>query len=138
MISFAEGEPTIRNAIIKRLDAETGVKTCEVRVDRVREAKAAGHFISVGVLVMLDGLLVGRSLFHLPDPCEHLHLLNEIDEMCEQFKSARRRYTSEVLAGSARHGKVWQSLGSGLRGRWPERAPAASASAILPVTGGAP
>ena len=115
-----DDQPTIRHAIMKRLDAEPGIKVCELKI--VPHERETPPFIAVGVLCTIDGLFtdnatIARSLFHLPLPeFEHRHLLNEIDEICEQMKAARKaqfgRGAGLILTPEK------QLLGTGLRGRW--------------------
>jgi hypothetical protein len=45
-----EDTPTIRNAIMKRLDLEPGVKVCDIKF-----AKGLNH-ITVGVLAIIDDI----------------------------------------------------------------------------------
>lgn len=106
-----EDTPTIRNAILRRLDIEPGVTICEVKFARGR------GYIAVGVLAELDnGGPLCRSRFELPNPFEHGHLIEEIDEIAEQFKAARKAHfgTGSGLILTPER----QLQGSGLRGRW--------------------
>lgn len=112
--------PTIRHAIMRRLDpakgkkGERGVKVCEILI-QPHLLDPVKPFIAVGVLVELDGDKVMRSYFHLPAEFELRHLHNEIDEICEQYKSAR---IDHVLTGGTKFGEQRTMLGTGLRGNW--------------------
>lgn len=105
-----EDIPTIRNAIYRRLNAEPGVTICDIKF---------GHglnYIAVGVLATIDDGPITRSRFDLPIPFEHGHLIEEIDEIAEQFKAARKAHFgsgSGLILTPER-----QLQGRGLRGRW--------------------
>lgn len=114
-MNFEESEPTIRWAIIKRLDKELGVRVIEVLIDKIEDAPPT--YISVGVHVFVDDSLQARSRFHLPETFDHPHLLNEIDEMCEHFKAARADFWGKGRVAPAE----LELKGNGLRGNWPER-----------------
>lgn len=103
-------EATVRFAIYRRLDKEPGITHTEIVV------RPSDGFIAIGVQAQVGALLEVRSVFHLPDPFEHGHLLNEIDEIAEQMKTARRRFFEDgcPAMGSERR----ELLGSGLRGHW--------------------
>jgi hypothetical protein len=113
-----EDEPTIRNAFMKRLERERGVKICEIKV--VPHLKETPPFIAVGVLATLDDAVVTRSLFHLPALWALRHLHNEIDEICEQMKAARKLHFGR--GGAPLKAPESQLLGTGLRGRWRQHA----------------
>lgn len=105
-----EDTPTIRNAIFRRLDLEPGVTVCDIKF-----AKGRGY-IAVGVLATVDDAVITRSRFELPVPFEHGHLVDEIDELAEQMKAARKAHFgsgSGVILTPER-----QLQGTGLRGRW--------------------
>ena len=118
--------PTIQNAIRRRLDEERGVfvflpilmqpySAGDHYLDlETRAYRVAGEpFIRVGMMTLLDHTIVTRSWFDLPDPFEHGHLLNEVDEIAEQLKEARKDHTVSSLTAVERKVK-----GTGLRGRW--------------------
>jgi hypothetical protein len=116
--------PTIRNAILKRLDKERGVKVCEIAIEpHLGPLAGDDQHIAVGVLYVLDSEHDGpilRSIFHLPAEFEHRHLLNEIDEVCEHAKMAR---VDVAIRGKImRFGEQRTLLGTGLRGRWAQYA----------------
>lgn len=102
--------PTIKHAISKRLSKERGVKVCDIYVAPGSDA------ISVGVLTILDHTLNVGSRFDLPPEFEIGHLHNEIDEIAEQYKAARKDFWSR--------GRVLEMpinpvvSGTGLRGLW--------------------
>ena len=108
MLGF-EDEPTVRNAIIKRLDRERGVEVHDIMI------RNGGDHVAVGVLATLDHALVLRSRFDLPASFELRHVHNEIDEIAEQYKRARRDYWSHgrTLPREEQH-----LSGTGTRGRW--------------------
>ena len=106
-----EDTPTIRHAINRRLGVEVGVTICDIKF-----AKGL-NYIAVGILAELDnGGPITRSRFELPIPFEHGHLLEEIDEIAEQYKAARKAHFgsgSGLILTPER-----QLQGTGLRGRW--------------------
>lgn len=113
-----DDNPTIRHAILKRLDAERGVKVCEIKIEP-HLLDPREPFIAVGVLLevdrALDGGLLLSGVFHLPAAFELRHLHNEIDEIAESAKSAR---IDVALTHGTRRGERKVMLGTGLRGRW--------------------
>jgi len=108
-----ENEPTIRFALLRRLDQEPGVKVCEIKV--IPHLTEQPPFIAVGVLVKLGELLTTRSIFHLPAEFDHRHLVNEIDEIAEQYRAARKAYFRNGMVMTT---PEKQLLGNGLRGNW--------------------
>lgn len=110
MLTYAD-EPTIRNAIMRRLDKERGVEICELKI------VPRGDCIRVGILATLDHALVLKSVFDLPPSFDYRHLHNEIDEIAEQYKMARRDFWQHGRA--LPKGQVERQMsGTGLRGRW--------------------
>ena len=120
MLTYQD-EPTIRNAILKRLDRERGVEIHDLLIrpkhDAIIEGRRVMTSIAVGILATLDHALVIKSRFDLPPSFDYRHLHNEIDEIAEQYKSARRDFWA--------HGRVLpkgqverEMSGTGLRGRW--------------------
>ena len=106
----AESEPTIRFAIMRRLDAEPGVEICDLQI----RPNLADSFIAVGMVARLGKLLIADAQFHLPIPFEIGHLHNEIDEIAEGFKKARHDFFKSGMRQVERK----QLSGTGLRGRW--------------------
>lgn len=102
--------PTIRHAIRRRLDTERGVAICEILTQ-----PCATH-ITVGVLAQIDGVVIVKSMFDLPLPFELGHLHNEIDEIAESMKAARRDYLAR--GGHFLYVPETKLPGTGLRGRW--------------------
>lgn len=104
---------TIDFAVKRRLDTEPGVRRSWVEI--IPALDATPPFLHVVVTADM-GDLVGlvTSLFDLPVPFEHRHLLNEIDEVAEGVKKARHDFF--------RNGMQLKGLkdmgGTGLRGRW--------------------
>lgn len=104
----ADDKPTIRYAILRRLDKETGVQVCAIKFVEGDDC------IGVGVLAKLGNTIITSSQFQLPLVFEHSHLLNEIDEIAEHIKDARRDFFTAALPVS----EVRKIAGTGLRGRW--------------------
>jgi len=118
--------PTIRFAIRWRLDSEPGATVLDTLVQPIKKGEwytdfktrmdvlAREDFIRVVVLTGLGVTVPGiNSEFHLPDPFEHGHLVNEIDEIAESLKEVRRgAFTSPLMAG------VRRVKGTGVRGGW--------------------
>ena len=114
-----DDQPTIKHAILKRLDKEPGIAVCEVAMHA--HEKATPPYIAVGVLYTVDGLYVekatiAQALFDLPIPFEHSHLLNEIDEVCEQAKAVRKSIVGRGRGLILMPEK--QLRGNGRRGNW--------------------
>ena len=109
MLNYDEN-PTIRWAILRRLDSEPGVKVLDITI-----APLADKSIGVQVEVWIDQLLEAISRFDLPEEFSHGHLLNEIDQMAEQFKAARSDFWARGRPNKIRH----ELSGTGLRGLWP-------------------
>ena len=105
----AADEPTIRNAIMKRIDKEPGVKIIDLRV------MPANGAIGVAVEMTYQDALEIRSAFMLPPQFEHAHLLDEIDEITEQVKAARTHYW---VSGRPERMPFTELTGTGLKGRW--------------------
>lgn len=125
--------PTIRFALHRRLDKEPGVEICDIKFQRYRTcdtyvdldrgtprrrpvATARAPFLRVGIEATLGRSLITRSVFDLPIPFSVQHLRNEIDEIAEQYKAARKDYFGRgaglVLTPER------QLAGTGTRGRW--------------------
>jgi hypothetical protein len=123
----ADDIPTIEWAIRRRLDTEPGafvfipilaqpyakgewyLPNPEVEI----YAQAGEPFIRVGVMIKLGETILLRSKFDLPDPFEHGHLLNEVDQLAEQCKQARKGFFTSGLTKRER-----KLPGTGLRGGW--------------------
>ena len=120
--------PTIRWAILKRLDKEPGANLvgggishcCQGDTywdyDTNAEAVAVLPFFRVVTEIVLDGLIETVSRFDLPIPFELRHLHNEIDEIAEHFKAVRREFYGRgapMLIGTEK-----QLKGNGMRGNW--------------------
>lgn len=114
MLTYAEDEPIIRNAIMKRLDKEPGVRVVDIKV------KEHPKHIAVGVEWMMHDLVHGTSIFHLPPSFEINHIYNEVDEIAEGCKEAKRKFALH-LAGMPDKGAVserYTAKGTGERGNW--------------------
>src|SRR4051794_28736296 len=106
MLSWNDA-PTIRWAILKRLEAEPGGRFVRVF------AKPHPGFIAVGVEASVHDTLQTRSHFRLPVAFEHAHLIREIDEIAEQLKAAWRAHTGTVRSDQTAGGQLG---GNGLDG----------------------
>jgi hypothetical protein len=120
-----EDRGTIDNAIWKRLNEPGKTEIADVKIEHVIATTKEPEHIRVGIWCVLkdrigfEGLIDTRSFFDLPAEFTHRHLLNEIDEVSEQIKEARRNTQASRLVMTAgavqnRH----QTKGTGLRGRW--------------------
>lgn len=107
-----EDKPSIKYGIEKRLGKESGVSVLEILVTKHRAC------ITVGVLYIVDAhddqKLIMRSTFDLPLEFYLKQVHNQIDEMCEQVKFARKDY------GITRclYQKEKPVPGTGRRGAW--------------------
>lgn len=112
MLTYADS-PTIKNAITKRLAKERGVAVHEVYVGE------GASCIRVAVLLVVNGHLLVRAVFELPQEFDYVHMHNEIDQIAEQCKEARQEYWSR-----GRPEVVENVLlrGTGLRGLWEKHA----------------
>ena len=115
-----EDAPTIRNAILKRLGKEPGVAIADIYI-----AEAGDKAIQVGIWLIRtdvpteDGLLDTKSTFELPPTFEHKALLNQIDEVAEQSKIAKKQYgVGKILWTPEAERNRHSVLGTGLRGAW--------------------
>jgi hypothetical protein len=142
MLTF-DDNPTIRHAILKRLDKEPNVKVVDIVIRDCTEPPPTGMLsslvellalrkahvphIEVGVWLFLtdtirkdgEGMVDLRSFFDLPAQFELRHVHNEIDEIAEAAKKAREKtaVTRLVHVPGLQH-KREQLEGTGLRGRW--------------------
>jgi len=122
----SDDAPTIRNAIRWRLDGEPGAYVMEPMLIRSvkrgewytdvktqLDVQAREDFVRVVVEIELGKTIGVLSEFHLPDPFEHGHLLNEIDEIAESLKKVRR---DAFLSPPTQ--VVRKVAGTGTRGEW--------------------
>jgi hypothetical protein len=100
--------PTIRHAILKRLDKEPGVALLGIY------AKRFPDFIGVGVEALVRDRLVTRSQFRLPPQFALQQLHNEIDQIAEQLKAAWRDHAGIVRSDQR---ATTQLAGTGLGGK---------------------
>lgn len=121
-----DDKPTIRNAILKRLDREPGVAVADIQAKDARD-KDGKSYLQVGVWMVLtdteqeSGLVDLRGFFDLPPEFEIAHLHNEIDEIAEQCKAARLKAgIGRILFVPGKEQKREALAGTGLRGRWPQ------------------
>lgn len=113
---IAADEGTIRNAILKRLGKEPGTAVADILVEDHGDHIKVGVWVLLEDTVQLAGLIDIRARFDLPAEFEHSHLLNEIDEIAEACKEARRKAGIALLIAGP--GKREPLTGTGLRGRW--------------------
>lgn len=114
MLTLEEDEPIIRNSITKRLDMEPGVRVLDIQI------KSHPNHIAVGVEWLVHELVHGTSIFHLPPSFEIGHVHNEIDEIAEGCKEAKRKFALH-LAGLPDEGSISERFiakGTGIRGNW--------------------
>ena len=116
-----EDEPTIKNAIMKRIhDKARGWAIADIVIEN-----HPNDCIKVGVWPILEKLGMEeaihdiRSEFHLPCEFRIRQVHNEIDEIAEQAKKAYRqfRHTRTVFDPTKRRAREAMA-GTGLRGRW--------------------
>lgn len=114
MLTFAEDEPIIRNAITKRLDAEPGVRVLDIKI------KDHPTHIAVGVEWMVHDLVHGTSVFHLPPSFEIGHVYNEVDEIAEGCKEAKTKFALHLagLPDVGAKSERFRAKGTGERGNW--------------------
>jgi hypothetical protein len=109
MLSFDDA-PTIRHAIIKRLDKEPGVRFTTVYAKRFADG------IGVGIeatIADVTPMLQTRSAFRLPPEFELRALHNEIDQVAEQIKAIRRAHLGIVRSDQTTSGQL---AGTGIDG----------------------
>lgn len=104
----AEDTPTIRFAVLRRLDKLPGVQVCAIKFTQ------GPGCIGIGVLSRLGESIIVKSIFQLPPQFELAHLHDEIDEIAEQYKVARKDFFTAALPVS----EAKEVPGTGLRGRW--------------------
>lgn len=114
MLNYADDETIIRNAISKRLNAEPGVNVLEIVI------KEHPQHIAVGVLWDVHDVVIGESIFHLPPSFEISHIHNEVDEIAEGCKEAKRTFALRLagLSDDYTLSDVIKAKGTGERGNW--------------------
>ncbi len=118
-----EDESTIRNAILKRIGKEPGVKIADIIIQNM--PKSVPPHIRVGVWCVFpnestaDFIPDTRSFFDLPASFDYKHLHNEIDEIAEACKKARIRARAArvICLPGVEYGRE-AMMGTGARGRW--------------------
>lgn len=122
----ANDEPVVRRALMRRLDAEPGVRVLEVKLHEHKRnidgrgmirQKPIEPFITVGVLLHVDDKTILNALFDLPPQFKLAHVVNEADEIAEQCKEARRNMALTKIMPFGQ-GEVRQAKGTGRRGNW--------------------
>lgn len=112
MLTF-DDEPTVKAAIEKRFGREKGVRILDVRMAKGAES------LSVGVSAELDGALHLRGMFELPPSFDYRHLHDEIDQLSEQAKEARRDFWRRGRPDAVDNVAL---TGTGMRGLWARHA----------------
>lgn len=109
-----DDEPTIRWAIRRRLESETGVTALDIHVKN-RPDDDPTH-IRVAVITELGRLIPPlKSRFDLPAIFDHSQLYNEIDEIAESYKKVRLSFFRN---GPPPPGLEIEIGGRGVRGNW--------------------
>lgn len=106
-------EPIIRNGVTKRLDKERGVRVIDVKT------KPGDGCLRVRVLATIDDVLHINGKFELPPEFDYKHLHNEIDQLAEQAKEARRDFWAK---GRPERVERMPLRGTGMRGLWARHA----------------
>lgn len=107
--------PTIRRAIMKRLDRSLGIESVDMKFAKFPGSHVAAHLEIVAGWIG-EKVFTVHAVFDLPDPCEHAHLLDEIDQVAEQVKAARKDFFGRG-PGVIRTPRT-QLAGTGRRGLW--------------------
>lgn len=110
MLTYAD-TPSIHNGVRKRLSKERGVEVIETKALEIKDG------IRVSVMLLIDNAIVTKSMFDLPPQFYLRQLHNEIDEIAEHAKTARRR---TGLAAVLPFIPIQKIEGTGMRGRWPK------------------
>ena len=116
-----EDKPTIKNAIMRRLDNEPGVAVVSIDFRDNEDGSLRVHVWLLRTDTIQEfGMVDTHSDFDLPKEFHHSHLINEIDQIAEHSKEAKRQaggrliYRPEFLRGRE------PVTGTGLRGLWPQ------------------
>lgn len=115
-----EDEPTIRNAMMKRLDDKTkGMGVADIIIVHQDNCIKVAVWVIIIDRIQNEGLIDVRSHFDLPESFDIKHLHNEIDEIYDGCQKAREAAKTRLLwnPGADQRKPV---LGTGLRGRWPQ------------------
>lgn len=140
MLCYQNDAPTIRHAIMRRLEKEPGVAIADLVIKEVKkgdkitrtgvELEAQDDHIAVGVWIIImdrvqdEGLIDARSFFDLKPQFELRQVHNEVDEIAEQIKAARRQAgVGRLLWRPGMERERHDVLGTGRRGRWSVRQP---------------
>lgn len=114
MLTYDTGEPIIRRALTRRLDAEPGVRVLEIVIKDMKT------HIAIGVQWQVNDLATGMSIFDLPPQFELSHVHNEADEIAEGCKEARRKFLLQggKMADKGAVSETFEAKGTGRRGNW--------------------
>ena len=109
MLTYYDSSVIIENALRKKLDAERGVKILDVKIKPLKDG------VGVELEAVLDGLIETLSRFRLNAEFELVDVHNQIDQIAESFKQARR----SVLFHDSRAGILGDEQEvAELRGKW--------------------
>jgi hypothetical protein len=109
MLTYYDGAVIIEHSVRTKLDAERGVKVLDIKIKPLRDG------VGVEVEALLDNLIETLSLFGLNAEFELIDVHNEIDQIAESYKQARRR----VLFHDSRAGILGdEEEVAALRGKW--------------------
>lgn len=108
-----EDEPTIRNALEKRLESEPGVKSVDIHIKNRPHDDPPHIRVSVQTKLYLVPKIV-KSRFDLPSEFDYWQLHNELDEIAESYKEV----CSFLRKGFPPEGVEVELGGRGVRGNW--------------------
>ncbi len=112
-----EDKPSIEHGIWKRLSKEPGVSMLGVRVKDLKKCIRVEVMYAVENWLSPDSPVICKSVFELKPEFYLRDVHNEIDEIAEHAKEARRKVgVCTALITAPQFIK-----GSGLRGRWNEK-----------------
>lgn len=80
----------VKHAIIKRIDEERGCSVADVKIEEQPDCIAVGVLIIIDDAISETGLLDIRSFFDLPLQFEMTEVHNQVDEIAEACKKARK------------------------------------------------
>ena len=116
MLSAKTDKPTIRNAIFKRFTDDLGIIIADIAFKDLPDGVRVNVWLLDSRHIQTAGLLDIQGQFDLPEQFQHSHLLNELDEIAEGVKEARRKTGIAILVAAPTYRQPVK--GTGLRGRW--------------------
>lgn len=117
MLTYADA-PTIRHAIIRRLSKEVGVAIADIKIEDRPDCIRVGVWLLRVDLPTEDGIVDTRSWFELPKQFYLRDLHNQIDEVAEQSKIAKREAGLKIIHRPGLEAMRKDIIGTGLRGSW--------------------